>query len=126
MFLPQIVEVRGIRMGVNYGTDKVRFPSPVPVGSRIRGNGELVAAGDTKDGAVQATVRVTVEIEGRSGPPASSTQSVAFILSNGPRHSRGEYDPRPNSDGAVKENPRRVRRVAPARISQAATLETRR
>ncbi len=67
-FLPQIIEVRGIRMGVNYGTDKVRFPSPVPVGSRIRGNGELVAAADTKDGAVQATVRVTVEIEGKERP----------------------------------------------------------
>ena len=34
MFLPQIVEVRGISMGVNYGADKVRFPAPVPVGSR--------------------------------------------------------------------------------------------
>lgn len=68
MFLPQIVEVRGTRMGVNYGTDKVRFPSPVTVGSRVRGSGELVAAEDTKDGAVQATIRVTVEIEGKDRP----------------------------------------------------------
>jgi acyl dehydratase len=68
MFLPQIVEVRGTRMGVNYGTDKVRFPSPVIVGSRVRGSGELVGAEDTKDGAVQATVRVTVEIEGKDRP----------------------------------------------------------
>ena len=68
MFLPQIIEVRGIRMGVNYGTDKVRFPSPVRVGSRVRGNGELVAADETKDGAVQATIRVTVEIEGNDRP----------------------------------------------------------
>ena len=42
-FLPQIVEVQGISMGVNYGADRVRFPAPVPVGSRIRGQGELVA-----------------------------------------------------------------------------------
>ena len=35
-FLPQIVEVQGITMGVNYGADKVRFPAPVPVGSRVR------------------------------------------------------------------------------------------
>ena len=67
-FLPQIVEVRGVQMGINYGADKVRFPAPVPVGSRIRGGGELVSATDTKDGAVQAVVRVTVEIEGGERP----------------------------------------------------------
>lgn len=67
MFLPQIVEVHGVRMGVNYGTDKVRFPAPVPVGSRIRGSGELIKVEDVKDG-VQATVRVTVEVEGKDRP----------------------------------------------------------
>jgi acyl dehydratase len=67
MFLPQIVEVRGIRMGINYGTDKVRFPAPVRVGSRVRAGGELVKVEDVKDG-VQATVRVTVEIEGAERP----------------------------------------------------------
>jgi acyl dehydratase len=55
-------------MGVNYGCDKVRFPAPVPVGSRIRGVGQLVAADEVKGGAVQATVRVTVEIEGSERP----------------------------------------------------------
>ena len=67
MFLPQIVEVRGIRMGVNYGCDKVRFPSPVRVGSRVRGSGELIKVEDVKDG-VQTTIRVTVEIEGSDRP----------------------------------------------------------
>ena len=67
-FLPQIVEVRGISMGVNYGCDKVRFPAPVPVGSRVRGVGQLVAAEEVKGGAVQATLRVTVEIEGGAKP----------------------------------------------------------
>jgi acyl dehydratase len=67
-FLPQIVEVRGVSMGVNYGCDKVRFPAPVPVGSRIRGVGQLVAAEEVKGGAVQATVRVTVEVEGSDRP----------------------------------------------------------
>src|SRR5688572_32507739 len=42
-FLPQIVDVR-MKMGVNYGCDRVRFPAPVKVGSRIRGRGELVKA----------------------------------------------------------------------------------
>jgi len=68
LFMPQIIEVRRVRMGVNYGADRVRFPSPVVVGSRVRGSGELIAAEDTKDGAVQATVRVTVEIEGKDRP----------------------------------------------------------
>lgn len=67
-FLPQIVETRNMKMGVNYGTDKVRFPSAVKVNSRIRASGELVAAEKTKDGGVQATIRVTVEIEGGTKP----------------------------------------------------------
>lgn len=66
-FLPEILDVQ-IRMGVNYGLDKVRFPMPVRVGSRVRGRGELIAAEQTKDGAVQATIRVTVEIEGQDKP----------------------------------------------------------
>jgi len=68
MFLPQIVDVQGISMGVNYGADKLRFPAPVPVGSRIRGGGELIHVTQTKDGGIQATIRVTVEIEGSDRP----------------------------------------------------------
>jgi acyl dehydratase len=67
-FLPQIVEVRGIKMGVNYGADRLRFPAPVAVGSRIRGTGELLKVEQTKDGGTQATVRVIVEIEGGDRP----------------------------------------------------------
>jgi acyl dehydratase len=67
-FLPEIVEVRGISMGVNYGADRIRFPAPVKVGARIRGSAELVEAEQTKDGAVQAKIRVTVEIEGSDRP----------------------------------------------------------
>ncbi|HEY1078426.1 MAG TPA: MaoC family dehydratase [Pseudolabrys sp.] len=66
-FLPQIIDCR-IKMGVNYGCDKVRFPAPVKVGSRVRGTGQLVAAEPTKDGGVQAVIRVTVEIEGEAKP----------------------------------------------------------
>ena len=68
LFLPQIVEVRGVAMGVNYGADKLRFPAPVPVGSRIRGSGELLRAEEVKGGAVQAVIRVTVEVEGSERP----------------------------------------------------------
>ena len=40
LFLPQLMEVQSVSMGVNYGCDRVRFPAPVPVGSRVRGSGE--------------------------------------------------------------------------------------
>lgn len=66
-FLPEILEVT-MKMGVNYGCDKVRFPAPVPVNSRVRGMGQLIAADVTQDGGVQATIRVTVEIEGGERP----------------------------------------------------------
>ena len=68
LFLPQIVDVQGVSMGVNYGANKLRFPAPVPVGSRVRGAAELIAAEPVKGGAVQAIIRVTVEIEGSDRP----------------------------------------------------------
>ncbi|WP_085709932.1 MULTISPECIES: MaoC family dehydratase [unclassified Pseudomonas] len=67
LFLPQIVEVRGIAMGVNYGCERVRFPTVVPVGSRVRGRAQLMAVDEVK-GGVQATIRVSVEIEGEERP----------------------------------------------------------
>jgi len=78
-FLPRMIEVRGISMGVNYGTDKVRFPAPVPVGSRIRGTGEIVAAEEVKGGAVQVVVRVTVEIEGSDRPACVADTISRFV-----------------------------------------------
>ena len=67
LFLPQIVDVQGISMGVNYGSDKLRFPAPVKVNSRVRGVGELISVEQVK-GGVQAVIRVTVEIEGEDRP----------------------------------------------------------
>ena len=66
-FLPQLIDVK-MKMGVNYGLDKVRFPSPVKVGQRIRGSGVIVAVETAKDGSVQSTLRLTVEIEGAAKP----------------------------------------------------------
>ena len=66
-FLPQVVEVRGIAMGVNYGLNRVRFPTPVPVGSRVRGGVELTGAEEVP-GGVQTTMVVTVEIDGAERP----------------------------------------------------------
>jgi acyl dehydratase len=67
-FLPQIVTVNNTSMGVNYGLDRVRFTSPVPVGSKIRARGELTKANELKGGAVQCVVKVTIEVEGSDRP----------------------------------------------------------
>lgn len=56
-----------LRMGINYGTNKVRFPNPVPVGSRVRSHTELTGVADTGDG-LQLTVSTTIEIEGAEKP----------------------------------------------------------
>lgn len=68
LFLPQLVSYQGLKMGVNYGCDKVRFPAPVRVGSRIRGRGDVVAAEAIQGDGVQVTVRITVEIDGCDKP----------------------------------------------------------
>jgi acyl dehydratase len=67
VFLPELVKVENMKMGVNVGCDRVRFPSPVRVGSRLRGRGEMVKV-EQIGAAVQTTVRVTVEIEGAERP----------------------------------------------------------
>ena len=68
LFMPQMIDVRGFSAGVNVGMDKTRFLNPVVVGSRIRGTGEIVAVEEVKGGAIQAVIRVTVEIEGKDRP----------------------------------------------------------
>jgi acyl dehydratase len=68
MFMPQMIDVRGFSAGVNVGMDKTRFLNPVVVGSRIRGTGEIVSVEEVKGGAIQAVIRVTVEIEGKDRP----------------------------------------------------------
>lgn len=69
MMVEEIYTVGGLKMGINYGSNKVRLPSPVPVGSRVRAGAELLELKNGPRGA-QATVRVAVEREGSEGPPA--------------------------------------------------------
>lgn len=66
-FLPQLVRYEGLRMSLNYGCDRVRFPAPVPVGSRLRGRGVLTGAEPAGDG-LQVRIRLTIEIEGGDKP----------------------------------------------------------
>ncbi|MBL6620779.1 MAG: MaoC family dehydratase [Ilumatobacteraceae bacterium] len=71
----QIVQFTGFSMGVNYGTNKVRFPSPVHVGSRLRLGARLLSVDDIA-GGVQATVEFTFEVEDAAKP--SCVAEVVF------------------------------------------------
>jgi acyl dehydratase len=78
LFLPQIVEVTGFNAGVNYGVNKVRFMTPVLVGSRVRGGAELLEVTDVP-GGIQTIMKITIEIEG-APKPACVIESVSRWL----------------------------------------------
>ena len=82
VFLEEVYEVGGLAMGVNYGCNKVRFPAPVPVGSRVRGSVDLVRAvpfGTRPDAGIQVELRVTIEREGTEKPACvAHTLAVLF------------------------------------------------
>lgn len=67
LLVPQILKVDNVTMGVNYGTNKVRFPAPVPVGSRLRATATLQDVTEV-GGGVQVTAAVVVEREGGEKP----------------------------------------------------------
>ena len=66
--MTELLDVSGVRMSINYGLDKVRFPAPVPVGAKIRLNGKVADVEDVKGDGVQITIDFTVEIEGSAKP----------------------------------------------------------
>jgi len=78
-FLPDLVRVEGAKMGVNYGTNKVRFPAAVKVGARIRGRAQVLEATDVP-GGVQIVVRVTIEIEGGERPACVADTISRFFF----------------------------------------------
>ena len=69
------IKIKSIKMGINYGLNKVRFISPVKVNSRVRGRFTLKAFDDIEGGA-QVTMTVTIEIEGQD-KPACVAESIA-------------------------------------------------
>jgi len=81
LFLPDLFMPDNLDWGVNYGLDRVRFPAPVPVGSRIRARGELLDARPIGEGVVQTKVRMEIEIEGGDKPAcvADTLQRYAFL-----------------------------------------------
>lgn len=67
MLLPQVLNVTGVAMAVNYGANKIRFPAPVPSGSRIH-LGATIAELDEFQGGVQAAIDITIEVDGAPKP----------------------------------------------------------
>ncbi len=74
----EIYRVDGLRMGINYGTDKVRFPAPLPVGSSVRAGAELVSVRQTAQG-FQAVVKTTIEAQGMEKPVCVAETVVLLV-----------------------------------------------
>lgn len=78
MLVWQVYAVEGVRMGVNYGANKVRFPSPVPVDTKVRAGVELLSV-QPGAGGHQVTARVTIEREG-ADKPACVVETVSVLV----------------------------------------------
>jgi len=74
-----LVSTTGFKLGVNYGWNKVRFPAPVPVGSRVRATAEIVSLDEVGGGWYQQVTRFTVEVEGNE-KPCCVADSVGRVL----------------------------------------------
>ncbi|MET0729149.1 MAG: MaoC family dehydratase [Acidimicrobiales bacterium] len=77
VLVPQVVQVRGIKLGVNYGCDKVRFPSPVPVGAKMRVGVELMEVTEIPGGC-QVKMLFTFECEGAAKPSCVSENLLRY------------------------------------------------
>lgn len=80
VLVPRLMRVEGVRMGINYGVNKVRFPSPLPVGSRVRATGVITEVTEAGEGCVQLTMRVTIDREGGEKPVCVAESVVRYYL----------------------------------------------
>ncbi len=78
-----MVTWQNVRMGVNYGLNKVRFPSPVPVGSRIRLGAVLRDADELEGGGVQVRLELTFEMEGAAKPACVAELLLRYFFAEG-------------------------------------------
>jgi acyl dehydratase len=76
-FSYELLAVEGVKMGINYGLNRVRFPAPVPVGSRLRARFRLEDVSEV-DGGVQVTANATVEREGQEKPVCAAELVFRF------------------------------------------------
>jgi acyl dehydratase len=67
-FRSQLIQNRGVKMGINYGFNRVRFPAAVPTGSRVRAWAEVLSVEELGDGWVQVVTKFTIEGEGQEKP----------------------------------------------------------
>ena len=67
-FRRQLIQQEGVKMGINYGWNKVRFPAPVPAGSKVRGTAEIQTVEDHGDGWYHVVTKFVLEVEGGSKP----------------------------------------------------------
>jgi acyl dehydratase len=67
-FRHELISSKGFALAVNYGWDRIRFPAPVPVDSRLRARAEVVSLEEVGGGWWQAVTRVTLEVEGNEKP----------------------------------------------------------
>jgi acyl dehydratase len=75
----ELISAQGFKLGVNYGWNKVRFPAPVPAGSRLRASAEIVSLDEVGGGWYQQVTRFTVEVEG-GAKPCCVADSVGRVL----------------------------------------------
>lgn len=78
LFYQSVYSVEGVKMGINYGANKVRFLNPVPVGSRLRASIEVGEVKRMADDGAQITWNVTVELEG-SDKPACYAETISVL-----------------------------------------------
>lgn len=64
----EVFSFKGFKMGINYGYEKVRFPSPVPVDSNLRLRAKLLSVEEVAGGSIQSIMELTVEVEGAAKP----------------------------------------------------------
>ena len=78
-FRLRLMKVEGVKLGINYGWDRVRFPAPVIAGTQVRATAQLVSLDDLDDGWMQSVTRFTIEAEGQA-KPARVADSVGRLL----------------------------------------------
>jgi acyl dehydratase len=78
-FRGELIDASGFALGVNYGWDKIRFPAPVPVDSKVRARAEVVSVEEKGSGWYQVITRFTIEVEG-SDKPSFVGDSVTRVM----------------------------------------------
>ena len=79
VLLPQIVEVRGASMVINHGLEKMKLPSPVPAGARLRLSAEIKSVRELPSGAARVVLSLTFEVEGAARPACTADAVYVYF-----------------------------------------------